>query len=49
MPPPNYVAGLSRGATGFTTRFDISLARTIGDAEPLAVKDLWFSNTIKLE
>ena len=34
-PPPNYVAGLGRGATGFTTRSDIGPARatTIGDSE----------------
>jgi len=25
--PPNYVAGLGRGATGFTTRSDIGPAR----------------------
>ena len=26
-PPPNYVPGLGRGATGFTTRSDIGPAR----------------------
>src|SRR5690242_16830739 len=31
-PPPNYVAGLGRGATGFTTRSDIGPARTPTDA-----------------
>lgn len=47
-PPPNYVAGLGRGATGFTTRSDIGPARaapdlpdrsatTIGGAAPAAV------------
>ncbi|XP_054786548.1 protein STABILIZED1-like isoform X2 [Prosopis cineraria] len=46
-PPPNYVAGLGRGATGFTTRSDIGPARaapdlpdrsasTIGGAAPAA-------------
>ncbi|KAM0890463.1 hypothetical protein ACQ4PT_027030 [Festuca glaucescens] len=30
-PPPNYVAGLGRGATGFTTRSDIGLARAAPD------------------
>ncbi|KAI3940978.1 hypothetical protein MKW92_005708 [Papaver armeniacum] len=30
-PPPNYVAGLGRGATGFTTRSDIGPARTAPD------------------
>ncbi|KAI8148081.1 PRP1 splicing factor, N-terminal-domain-containing protein [Fennellomyces sp. T-0311] len=29
--PPNYVAGLGRGATGFTTRSDIGPARESGD------------------
>jgi pre-mRNA-processing factor 6 len=29
MPPPNYVAGLGRGATGFTTRSDIGPARML--------------------
>ncbi|KAI9494764.1 PRP1 splicing factor, N-terminal-domain-containing protein [Zychaea mexicana] len=29
--PPNYVAGLGRGATGFTTRSDIGPARETGD------------------
>jgi pre-mRNA-processing factor 6 len=28
--PPNYVAGLGRGATGFTTRSDIGPARESG-------------------
>ncbi|CAL5342579.1 unnamed protein product [Camellia sinensis] len=47
-PPPNYVAGLGRGATGFTTRSDIGPARaapdlpdrsatTIGGAGPAGV------------
>ncbi|CAN6328285.1 unnamed protein product [Urochloa humidicola] len=30
-PPPNYVAGLGRGATGFTTRSDIGPASTAPD------------------
>ncbi|PSS05734.1 putative protein isoform 1 [Actinidia chinensis var. chinensis] len=30
-PPPNYVAGLGRGATGFTTRSDIGPARAAPD------------------
>lgn len=30
-PPPNYVAGLGRGATGFTTRSDIGPARSAPD------------------
>ena len=30
-PPPNYVAGLGRGATGFTTRSDIGSARAAPD------------------
>lgn len=30
-PPPGYVAGLGRGATGFTTRSDIGPARTAPD------------------
>ena len=29
--PPNYVAGLGRGATGFTTRSDIGPARDLSD------------------
>lgn len=29
--PPNYVAGLGRGATGFTTRSDIGPAREATD------------------
>ncbi|RCH94086.1 Pre-mRNA-processing factor 6 [Rhizopus azygosporus] len=34
--PPNYVAGLGRGATGFTTRSDIGPARESGiEADPL--------------
>ena len=32
-PPPGYVAGLGRGATGFTTRSDIGPARA-GGLEP---------------
>jgi hypothetical protein len=28
-PPTNYVAGLGRGATGFTTRSDIGPARSV--------------------
>ncbi|KAG7544452.1 PRP1 splicing factor N-terminal [Arabidopsis suecica] len=31
--PPHYVAGLGRGATGFTTRSDIGPARADGDVE----------------
>ncbi|KAI8553725.1 hypothetical protein RHMOL_Rhmol05G0038900 [Rhododendron molle] len=31
IPPPNYVAGLGRGATGFTTRSDIGPARAAPD------------------
>jgi len=27
QPPPGYIAGLGRGATGFTTRSDIGPAR----------------------
>lgn len=36
QPPPNYVAGLGRGATGFTTRSDIGPARMLpgGEATP---------------
>ncbi|CAN6333107.1 unnamed protein product [Urochloa humidicola] len=30
-PPPDYIAGLGRGATGFTTRSDIGPARTAPD------------------
>jgi hypothetical protein len=30
-PPPGYVPGLGRGATGFTTRSDIGPAREAGD------------------
>ncbi|KAI8976100.1 PRP1 splicing factor, N-terminal-domain-containing protein [Pilobolus umbonatus] len=40
--PPNYVAGLGRGATGFTTRSDIGPAReSTGETDPLklATKD----------
>ncbi|KAG8463988.1 hypothetical protein KFE25_000156 [Diacronema lutheri] len=32
-PPPNYVAGLGRGATGFTTRSDIGPARMLPGSE----------------
>ncbi|KAI8849423.1 PRP1 splicing factor, N-terminal-domain-containing protein [Chytridium lagenaria] len=36
-PPPNYIAGLGRGATGFTTRSDIGPAReSVPDAEKAA-------------
>ncbi|CAO0794450.1 unnamed protein product [Mucor circinelloides] len=36
--PPNYVAGLGRGATGFTTRSDIGPAReSAADADPSKV------------
>lgn len=31
--PPNYVAGIGRGATGFTTRSDIGAARTDHDSD----------------
>jgi pre-mRNA-processing factor 6 len=31
--PPGYVAGLGRGAIGFTTRSDIGPARPMGAAE----------------
>lgn len=31
-PPPGYVPGLGRGATGFTTRSDIGPARAATDA-----------------
>eukprot|EP01027_Heterolobosea_sp_BB2_P016193 GEZU01023080.1.p1 GENE.GEZU01023080.1~~GEZU01023080.1.p1 ORF type:complete len:983 (-),score=312.18 GEZU01023080.1:84-3032(-) len=34
IPPPNYVAGLGRGATGFTTRSDIGPARISAPPEP---------------
>ncbi|KAI8902047.1 PRP1 splicing factor, N-terminal-domain-containing protein [Globomyces pollinis-pini] len=34
--PPNYIAGLGRGATGFTTRSDIGPAREIDDGTALA-------------
>ena len=34
-PPNNYVAGLGRGATGFTTRSDIGPARTEDKKEQL--------------
>src|SRR6187431_113317 len=34
VPPPNYIAGLGRGATGFTTRSDIGPARTAVDTTP---------------
>lgn len=33
-PPPNYVAGLGRGATGFTTRSDIGTAARIAPGLP---------------
>jgi len=32
-PPPNYIAGLGRGASGFITRGDIGPAK-IGEAPP---------------
>ena len=32
-PPPNYVPGLGRGATGFTTRSDIGPARITPEVE----------------
>ena len=32
--PPNYVAGLGRGASGFTTRSDLGSARDFIDNEP---------------
>ncbi|KAJ3069041.1 hypothetical protein HDU99_003043, partial [Rhizoclosmatium hyalinum] len=38
--PPNYIAGLGRGATGFTTRSDIGPAREAAPdptADPLAL------------
>src|SRR5688500_11613603 len=35
-PPVNYIAGLGRGATGFTTRSDIGPARTAVDTTPAA-------------
>ncbi|CAO1622675.1 unnamed protein product [Sympodiomycopsis kandeliae] len=35
-PPPNYVAGLGRGASGFTTRSDIGPARQGPDAATIA-------------
>ncbi|KAL3821500.1 hypothetical protein ACJIZ3_007405 [Penstemon smallii] len=35
-PPPNYVAGLGRGATGFTTRSDIGPARANPDRSAAA-------------
>jgi len=35
--PPNYVAGLGRGATGFTTRSDIGPARMAGPIDPIAL------------
>jgi len=34
QPPPNYVAGLGRGATGFTTRSDIGPARESSEITP---------------
>lgn len=34
QPPPNYVAGLGRGATGFTTRSDIGPAREVTEITP---------------
>ncbi|KAJ3105219.1 hypothetical protein HDU97_008373 [Phlyctochytrium planicorne] len=34
--PPNYIAGLGRGATGFTTRSDIGPAREAGPELPAA-------------
>lgn len=37
-PPPNYVAGLGRGAQGFTTRSDIGPARNIVDVPALLAK-----------
>ncbi|KAG7618891.1 D-galactoside/L-rhamnose binding SUEL lectin domain [Arabidopsis thaliana x Arabidopsis arenosa] len=33
MPPSNYIAGLGRGAAGFTTRSDIGPARANGDGD----------------
>lgn len=36
QPPPNYVAGLGRGATGFTTRSDIGPAREVDPAAAMA-------------
>eukprot|EP01125_Pyxidicula_operculata_P005545 TRINITY_DN1956_c0_g9_i1.p1 TRINITY_DN1956_c0_g9~~TRINITY_DN1956_c0_g9_i1.p1 ORF type:complete len:938 (+),score=262.31 TRINITY_DN1956_c0_g9_i1:50-2863(+) len=35
-PPPNYVAGLARGASGFTTRSDLGPARMAADPPPNA-------------
>ncbi|KAJ3198693.1 hypothetical protein HDU82_001110 [Entophlyctis luteolus] len=36
-PPPNYIAGLGRGATGFTTRSDIGPAREAAPELPVPV------------
>jgi len=38
-PPPGYVAGLGRGATGFTTRSDIGPARQVVGATERKLND----------
>ena len=48
MPAPeNYVAGLGRGATGFTTRSDLGLARA-GPSED-QMKEMLASRTAQLD
>ena len=42
-PPPNYVAGLGRGATGFLTRSDIGPARLAPEAPSAATQAAMFA------